>query len=46
MEAAVLTDGREGPSKTDERAGKYLTFPLGRDEFGIRVLKSCRESRM
>jgi purine-binding chemotaxis protein CheW len=39
MEAAVLTDRREGPTKTDERAGKYLTFQLGREEFAIRVLK-------
>src|SRR5437764_6903840 len=25
--------------KTDDRAGKYLTFHLGQEEFGIRVLK-------
>jgi purine-binding chemotaxis protein CheW len=25
--------------KADERAGKYLTFQLGQEEFGIRVLK-------
>src|SRR5579871_5172430 len=24
---------------TDERSGKYLTFQLGQEEFGIRVLK-------
>jgi purine-binding chemotaxis protein CheW len=27
------------PSATDHRAGKYLVFQLGREEFGIRVLK-------
>ena len=27
------------PAKTDQRAGKYLTFQLGQEEFGIRVLK-------
>jgi purine-binding chemotaxis protein CheW len=26
-------------SQTDARSGKYLTFQLGREEFGIRVLK-------
>ena len=26
-------------SNTDDRAGKYLVFQLGREEFGIRVLK-------
>lgn len=26
-------------TKADERAGKYLVFHLGREEFGIRVLK-------
>src|SRR5690348_7128588 len=40
MESAVLTAPREGVAvKTDERAGKYLTFQLGREEFAIRVLK-------
>src|SRR5215467_7370160 len=29
----------ESAGKADERAGKYLTFQLGREEFGIRVLK-------
>jgi purine-binding chemotaxis protein CheW len=30
---------REAGIKTDQRAGKYLTFELGREEFGIQVLK-------
>jgi purine-binding chemotaxis protein CheW len=25
--------------KTDERAGKYLTFLIGKEEFGVGVLK-------
>ncbi len=39
METAVLTNPREAAIKTDERAGKYLTFQLGREEFAIQVLK-------
>jgi len=39
METAVLTNPRESAAKTDERAGKYLTFQLGREEFAIQVLK-------
>jgi len=39
METAVLNNPREGAVKTDERAGKYLTFQLGREEFAIQVLK-------
>ena len=39
METAVLTNPREGGIKTNERAGKYLTFQLGREEFAIQVLK-------
>ena len=39
METAVLSNPREGAAKTDERAGKYLTFQLGREEFAIQVLK-------
>src|SRR5262249_28939229 len=27
------------PPQSDSRAGKYLTFQLGNEEFGIRVLK-------
>src|SRR4051795_4648328 len=29
----------EAPAQCDARAGKYLTFQLGNEEFGIRVLK-------
>ncbi len=39
METAVLTNPREGTVKADDRAGKYLTFQLGREEFAIQVLK-------
>jgi purine-binding chemotaxis protein CheW len=40
METAVLTNPRgEGAAKTDERAGKYLTFQVAREEFAIQVLK-------
>jgi purine-binding chemotaxis protein CheW len=36
MSSAVLT----APTRTkEERAGKYLAFHLGREEFGIQVLK-------
>lgn len=38
MEACVI-DAVESAGKADERAGKYLTFHLGQEEFGIRVLK-------
>jgi len=37
--ALVSADGKSPAPKTDERAGKYLVFHLGREEFGIRVLK-------
>ncbi|HEX8985852.1 MAG TPA: chemotaxis protein CheW [Bryobacteraceae bacterium] len=30
---------RDAGVKADQRAGKYLTFELGREEFGIQVLK-------
>ena len=37
---AVLTAPREAvATKTDERAGKYLAFLLGREDFAIQVLK-------
>jgi len=29
----------ETPVKADERSGKYLTFKLGPEEFGVRVIK-------
>jgi purine-binding chemotaxis protein CheW len=35
----ALAEERSAAAKTDERAGKYLVFQLGREEFGIRVLK-------
>ncbi|MFB3776608.1 MAG: chemotaxis protein CheW [Bryobacteraceae bacterium] len=35
----VSTDDKSPIAKADERAGKYLVFQLGREEFGIRVLK-------
>ena len=33
------TEEKIPAAKTDERAGKYLVFQLGREEFGIRVLQ-------
>ena len=39
METAVEINPRESAVKNDERAGKYLTFQLGREEFAIQVLK-------
>jgi purine-binding chemotaxis protein CheW len=30
---------RESAAKTDQRPGKYLTFQLGNEEFGIQVVK-------
>ena len=40
MGSAVLTAPPDSAAvKTDERAGKYLTFHLGREEFAIQVLK-------
>jgi purine-binding chemotaxis protein CheW len=39
MMQATLTTPGETAGKADERAGKYLTFHVGREEFGIRVLK-------
>ena len=35
----VSADEKISAAKADERAGKYLVFHLGREEFGIRVLK-------
>src|SRR5580698_4097982 len=38
--ATTLRSARESaPAQTDPRAGKYLTFQLAGEEFGIRVLK-------
>jgi purine-binding chemotaxis protein CheW len=36
MSTAVLN---ENAAQSDTRAGKYLTFHLGNEEFGVRVLK-------
>jgi purine-binding chemotaxis protein CheW len=38
MQTSVLNPA-ENAGKADERAGKYLTFHLVQEEFGIRVLK-------
>jgi purine-binding chemotaxis protein CheW len=35
----VLAEERIAAAKADDRTGKYLVFQLGREEFGIRVLK-------
>ena len=35
----VSTEEQNSAAKTDSRAGKYLVFQLGQEEFGIRVLK-------
>jgi len=35
----ALSEERTAAAKNDDRAGKYLVFQLGREEFGIRVLK-------
>jgi purine-binding chemotaxis protein CheW len=37
--ASVSADEKNSAAKPDERAGKYLVFHLGHEEFGIRVLK-------
>jgi len=40
MESTVLERQQtKAPDKGDDRSGKYLVFHLGREEFGIRVLK-------
>ena len=40
MGTTLVTSGIEtGTSRADERAGKYLTFRLGTEEFGIRVIQ-------
>jgi purine-binding chemotaxis protein CheW len=36
---AVHSNALENASRADARAGKYLTFHLGTEEFGIRVLQ-------
>jgi purine-binding chemotaxis protein CheW len=40
MDSTVLTNKETGPAaKAGQRSGKYLVFHLGREEFGIQVLK-------
>src|SRR5437773_6715114 len=39
MPSTMLTNEPATPAQTDARAGKYLTFQLSNEEFGIRVLK-------
>ena len=40
MPSGLLTANEQSPTaQTDARAGKYLTFHLANEEFGIRVLK-------
>jgi len=40
MQSQVITQtDNSRTASVDERAGKYLVFELGREEFGIRVLK-------
>jgi len=40
MPSSVITVTETGAgAKAEDRAGKYLVFQLGREEFGIRVLK-------
>jgi purine-binding chemotaxis protein CheW len=36
---ATISDEKASAVKTDERSGKYLVFHLGREEYGIRVMK-------
>ena len=37
--ATLATNPREDAIRSDKRAGKYLTFRLGQEEFGIHVLQ-------
>jgi purine-binding chemotaxis protein CheW len=39
LSTLVQAEERTAAAKSDDRAGKYLVFQLGREEFGIRVLK-------
>jgi len=39
MASTVLTSNEPAAAQSDARAGKYLTFQLANEEFGIRVLK-------
>jgi hypothetical protein len=37
--STLVANEPSSASQTDARAGKYLTFQLSKEEFGIRVLK-------
>jgi purine-binding chemotaxis protein CheW len=39
MDSTVLERKQAAAIRSDDRGGKYLVFELGREEFGIRVLK-------
>ncbi len=39
MQSTVLTTPEPAATKADPRAGKYLTFGLGNEEFGIQVMQ-------
>jgi purine-binding chemotaxis protein CheW len=39
MPSAVIEKPEASPAAVEQRAGKYLTFLLGREEFAIRVMK-------
>lgn len=39
MQMSTTTAGAGTPIKADDRSGKYLTFKLGSEEFGVRVMK-------
>jgi purine-binding chemotaxis protein CheW len=39
METMVATAGNAASQKVDHRAGKYLTFQLGNEEFAVQVLR-------
>jgi purine-binding chemotaxis protein CheW len=40
MQSTLIAPPANAPtSKSDERAGKYLTFMIGKEEFGVGVLK-------
>jgi purine-binding chemotaxis protein CheW len=39
METMVATVGNAASQKVDHRAGKYLTFQLGNEEFAVQVLR-------
>jgi purine-binding chemotaxis protein CheW len=39
MQSTIAAPIENGQATSDPRAGKYLIFPLGGEEFGIRVMK-------